>query len=322
MIFLHGLALCLGFVLDLLFGDPRWLSHPICITGNLIGWLTKKLRASFPKNARGEHQAGLLLVILVCCYSFFVPGVILLAAYRIHWTVGFVLEAFWCYQLLAAKSLRTESMKVYQALQTGDLEKSRYAVSMIVGRDTQSLTEEGVIKATVETIAENTSDGVVAPMFYMTLGGVPLMYLYKGINTMDSMVGYKDEKYLNFGRYAALLDDVVNYIPARLSGVLMIAASWLCRMNAKQAAAIYKRDRRKHASPNSAQTESVMSGALEIQLAGNAWYFGKLYEKPTIGDAGRLAAKEDIPRANRLMYVTSALACLLFAAILLFGGMI
>lgn len=320
MIFLHGLALCLGFVLDLLFGDPRWLYHPICITGSLIGWLTKKLRASFPKNARGEHQAGLILVILVCCYSFFVPGVILLAAYHMHWAAGFMLEVFWCYQLLAAKSLRTESMKVYQALQTGDLEKSRYAVSMIVGRDTQSLTEEGVIKATVETIAENTSDGVVAPMLYMALGGVPLMYLYKGINTMDSMVGYKDEKYLNFGRYAALLDDVVNYIPARLSGVLMIAASWLCRMNAKNAAEIYRRDRRNHASPNSAQTESVMAGALEIQLAGNAWYFGKLYEKPTIGDSLRLIEKEDIPKANRLMYVTSALTCLLLASVLLLGG--
>lgn len=320
MIFLHGLALCLGFVLDLLFGDPRWLYHPICITGNLIGWLTKKLRASFPKNVRGEHQAGMILVILVCCYSFFVPGVILLAAYRLHWAVGFVLEVFWCYQLLAAKSLRTESMNVYKELQTGDLEKSRYAVSMIVGRDTKSLTEEGVIKATVETIAENTSDGVVAPMLYMALGGVPLMYLYKGINTMDSMVGYKDEKYLNFGRYAALLDDVVNYIPARLSGVLMIAASCLCRMNAKNAAEIYRRDRRNHASPNSAQTESVMAGALEIQLAGNAWYFGKLYEKPTIGDSLRPIEKEDIPKANRLMYVTSALTCFLLAAVLLLGG--
>ena len=320
MIFLHGLALCLGFALDLLFGDPRWLYHPICITGNLIGWLTKKLRASFPKSVRGEHQAGMILVILVCCYSFFVPGVILLAAYHVHWAAGFVLETFWCYQLLAAKCLRTESMKVYRELHTGDLEKSRYAVSMIVGRDTQSLTEEGVIKATVETIAENTSDGVVAPMLYMALGGVPLMYLYKGINTMDSMVGYKDEKYLNFGRYAALLDDVVNYIPARLSGILMIAASWLCRMNAKNAAAVYKRDRRNHASPNSAQTESVMAGALEIQLAGNAWYFGKLYEKPTIGDAMRSIEKEDILRANRLMYVTSALTCLLLAVILLFCG--
>lgn len=316
MLISHGLSLLLGFLLDLCFGDPRWLYHPICITGNLIAWLQKKLRAAFPKTQKGEHQAGLLLVILVCIYSLGAPAVILYALYRLHWAAGFAAETFWCYQLLAAKSLKTESMKVYAELEKEDLEGARYAVSMIVGRDTKSLTDTGVVKATVETIAENTSDGVAAPMIYMAIGGVPLMYLYKGINTMDSMVGYKDEKYLHFGRYAAKLDDLANFIPARICGILMILAAYLLGMNGKGAAQIFQRDRFNHASPNSAQTESVMAGALGVQLAGDAWYFGKLYKKPTIGDFNRPVEKEDIPRANRLMYGASALCCLVLLVIL------
>ena len=194
-----------------------------------------------------------------------------------------------------------------RSLSTGTLEDGRYAVSMIVGRDTKALSEEGVIKATVETVAENTSDGVIAPMFYMAVGGVPLMFLYKGINTMDSMVGYKNEKYLNFGRCAAKLDDAANYVPARVSGWLMVAASFLAGFDGKNAKKIYLRDRRNHASPNSAQTEAVMAGALGVQLAGNAYYFGKLYEKPTIGDSIRPIEREDIPRSNRLLYGTAGL---------------
>ena len=186
---------------------------------------------------------------------------------------------------------------------------------MIVGRDTQALTEAGVIKAAVETVAENTSDGIVAPAFYMAIGGVPLMFLYKGINTMDSMLGYKNEKYLYFGRCAAKLDDLVNYIPARISGWFMVLAAKFCRLDKKQAAHIYLRDRRNHASPNSAQTEAAMAGALNVQLAGDAWYFGKLYKKPFIGDPGRPVETEDIVRANRLAYVTDALSIAVFLLI-------
>lgn len=220
-----------------------------------------------------------------------------------------------CYQMLATKSLKSESMKVYEPLVKHDIEKARYAVSMIVGRDTQSLTEEGVTKAAVETIAENTADGIIAPMFYMAIGGAPLMFLYKGINTMDSMLGYKNDRYLNFGRYAAKLDDVVNFLPARISGWLMIAASYLCGLNGKKAYKIYVRDRFNHASPNSAQTEAVMAGALGVLLAGNAYYFGKLYEKPFIGDADRDIVPEDIKRANMLLYATAALGVVAFCGV-------
>lgn len=313
----HGLALLLGFLLDICFGDPRWLYHPICLIGNLIGWLRKFLTCRFPKTPKGERSAGLTLVIIVCIFSFTIPALLLALLYWLHPLAGFLLETFWCYQLLAAKSLRKESMKVFDQLKKKNLEGARYAVSMIVGRDTDSLTEEGVVKATVETIAENTSDGVIAPMLYMAIGGAPLMFLYKGINTMDSMIGYKDEKYLHLGRYAAKLDDAVNYIPARFAALFMTVAAFCIGMNGKNAWKIFRRDRYNHASPNSAQTESVMAGALEIQLAGDAWYFGKKYEKPTIGDPLRAITFEDIRQANRLMYQTSTLCVLVLAAVLL-----
>ena len=308
-------ALVIGFVLDLLIGDPRWLYHPICVIGNLIAVLEKVIRKIFPKNHGGELTGGFLIVVLVCLFSGGVPLLVLYYLYRYLPVAGFVLEVFWCYQLLATRSLKDESMKVYDRLKNGTLDEARYAVSMIVGRDTQSLTEEGVTKAAVETVAENASDGVIAPMLYMAIGGVWLMFLYKGINTMDSMLGYKNDKYLYFGRCAAKLDDVANYIPARLSGWLMVAASAFVKMDVKNAAKIYRRDRRNHASPNSAQTEAAMAGALEIQLAGNAYYFGKLYEKPTIGDGIRPVEVEDIRRSNRLLYATAILGAVIFLLI-------
>ena len=309
------IALAAGFLIDLIVGDPRWLYHPVCLIGNLIALLEKQIRKIFPKTDRGELACGCLEVLLVCLLSGGIPLGILVVLYRIAPWLGLVLETFWCYQLLATKSLKTESMKVYDRLKNGTLDEARYAVSMIVGRDTQSLTEEGVTKAAVETVAENTSDGIIAPMLYMAIGGVPLMFLYKGINTMDSMLGYKNEKYLYFGRCAAKLDDVVNYIPSRISGWLMVAASFLTGMDGRNAAKIYLRDRHNHASPNSAQTEAVMAGALDVQLAGNAWYFGKLYEKPTIGDPIRPVEVEDIRRANHLLYAAAVLGVLVFLAV-------
>lgn len=305
-------ALVIGFVLDLLIGDPRWLYHPICVIGNLISVLEKVIRKIFPKNHGGELTGGFLIVVLVCLFSGGVPLLVLYYLYRYLPVAGFVLEVFWCYQLLATRSLKDESMKVYDRLKNGTLDEARYAVSMIVGRDTRELTETGVTKAAVETVAENASDGVIAPMLYMAIGGVPLMFLYKGINTMDSMLGYKNDKYLYFGRIAAKLDDVANYIPARISGWLMVAGTVFTGMDTKNAAKNYKRDRRNHASPNSAQTEAAMAGALDVQLAGNAYYFGKLYEKPTIGDPIRPVEPEDIKRANRLMYAASILGVVVF----------
>lgn len=318
MLLYHGLALALGYILDVCLGDPRWLYHPICAIGNLIGVLRKRLPSLFSDTPSGQRKAGLLLVVIVCLCSLVIPAAVLYLLYRWSPGAGFALESFWCYQLLAGKSLKTESMKVYEEVKKDNLEGARYAVSMIVGRDTQNLTMEGVVKATVETVAENTSDGVVAPMLYMAIGGVPLMFLYKGINTMDSMIGYKDAKYLHLGRYAARLDDGVNYIPARLCAALMILAAYVTGNRGAKAREIFLRDRYNHASPNSAQTESVMAGALGVQLAGNACYFGKVYEKPTIGDATRAISGEDIKLANRLMYVTAAFTCTGLVLLLIF----
>ena len=286
-------AVIIGFLIDLAVGDPRWLYHPIRAIGNLIALLEKILRRCFPKGRAGERTAGVILVVLTVAVSTAVPLLILYFAYRFNEWLGFVLETLMCYQLLATRALKDESMKVYDALMGGDIEKSRHAVSMIVGRDTKELT----------------------PLFYLMIGGAVLGFTYKSINTMDSMVGYKNERYRYFGTCAALLDDVVNYIPARLSGLLMVAASAVSGFDARQAFRIFKRDRRNHASPNSAQTEAVMAGALNVQLAGDAWYFGKLYEKPTIGDAGRPVEPQDIKRSNRLLYSTAVLSVIVFGLI-------
>ena len=320
------LTLPAGFILDLLMGDPRWLYHPVCLIGNLISILEKGIRKVFPKTDKGERAGGILEVVLVCFITFFIPYVVIHLLYKWNFWLGFVLETFWCGQLLATKSLKVESMKVYDRLKNGTIEEARYAVSMIessrravsmiVGRDTQALSEIGVTKAAVETVAENSSDGIIAPMLYMAIGGIPLMFLYKGINTMDSMLGYKNDKYLYFGRCAARLDDVANYIPARISGWLMALSTVFVGMDTKNAVKIYRRDRRNHASPNSAQTESVCAGALRVQLAGDAVYFGKLVKKKYIGDGLREIEYEDIKRANRLMYITAFLCELLSVAVM------
>ena len=312
MITYHITAMAAGFLLDFLLGDPYWLSHPIRAIGSLIGWLEHKWNHPEEKNSR----KGTVMVLLVLAVTGSVTFLLWAGAYRVHPLLGVVVESIMTYQILATKCLKTESMKVYDALQKQDLEAARKAVSMIVGRDTQSLDETGIAKAAIETVAENTSDGVIAPMLYTAIGGPVLGFLYKAVNTMDSMVGYKSERYLYFGRTAARLDDAVNYMPARISAVLMIAACLLSGSdyNTKKAWRIYRRDRYQHASPNSAQTEAVCAGALGIRLAGSASYFGKLVEKPYIGDAERAVETEDIKRANHLLYLTawiSELLCLL-----------
>lgn len=312
-------AAAAGFLLDLLFGDPVWLYHPVRVIGKLITLFEKILRAVFPKTRAGERAAGVFLAIFVTGISTAAPLFLLRFLYGVNVWAGFALETFWCYQLLAARALKVESMRVYAAVQSGDLDKSRHAVSMIVGRDTASLDFQGVTKAAVETVAENASDGVVAPLLFLMIGGATGGFFYKSINTMDSMVGYKNDTYRYFGTFAARLDDVVNFIPARLAGLLMILGSCLCRMDGKNALKIYRRDRKNHASPNSAHTEAAMAGALDIQLAGDAWYFGKLHKKPTLGDPLRPVEAEDIRRANRLMYATAFLTLLLAAALRLLG---
>ncbi|MCM1127101.1 MAG: adenosylcobinamide-phosphate synthase CbiB [Lachnospiraceae bacterium] len=311
-------AICIlaGFLLDLLLGDPYWLPHPIRLIGALIGRLEKWLR----KEGKGQRQMlvrGGVLVVFVLCASTAVPLMLLVAAYRIHHVLGLFLETIMCYQILAVKSLKVESMKVYAALSGKDLEGARKAVSMIVGRDTMTLDEKGIIKAAVETVAENTSDGVIAPLCFLALGGAAFGFFYKAVNTMDSMIGYKNEAYLYFGRAAAKLDDLCNYIPSRLAAMLMTAASFFLGYDWKNAARIHKRDGRNHASPNSAQTESVCAGALQVCLAGDAYYFGKKVSKPTIGEELREIEAEDIKRANGLLYSTAVLMVVLLEVIIM-----
>ncbi|MGO5164471.1 MULTISPECIES: adenosylcobinamide-phosphate synthase CbiB [unclassified Candidatus Paralachnospira] len=305
----------IGFVLDALFGDPHWLPHPVVLIGKWISFLEKQLRRLFPKTPGGERAGGTVLVLLVLLASAAVPWGVLWLAGLVHPYLRFAVECFMCYQILAARSLKTESMRVYRKLQEGNLEESRKAVSWIVGRDTENLTMEGVSRAAVETVAENTSDGVIAPMLYLALGGPVLGFFYKAVNTMDSMIAYKNDRYLYFGRTAAHLDDVFNYIPARLSGLFMILASAILGFDGKNAWRIFKRDRYNHASPNSAQTEAVCAGALDVQLAGDAWYFGVLHKKKTIGDPIRPVEPEDIRRANRLMYGTAVIGLILFSGL-------
>ena len=308
---MSGLAVLGGFVLDAVFGDPAWLPHPVVLMGKCISKLEKALRARFPKTQQGELLAGAVLAFCLPVGTFLLTSAVCLLAAKISPWLGLAVQMFWCGQALAARGLVQESRNVYNKLVKPDLPAARKAVSRIVGRDTESLTAEGVTKAAVETVAENASDGVIAPLLYMLLGGAPLALTYKAVNTMDSMVGYKNETYLYFGRAAAKLDDVANYIPSRLAALLWAAAAALTGNDAKGAWRIWRRDRRNHASPNSAQTESACAGALGVQLAGPAYYCGEYYPKPTIGDALRPIEPQDILRADRMMYAASILALVL-----------
>lgn len=315
-------AIVAGFILDLIFGDPHWLPHPICLIGNLIGFLEKNLRRLLAPGKTALLLGGALMVVIVLSLSYAVPYAVLMLAEQVNPWLRFALETIMFYQIFATKCLRDESMKVYTALHNNDLEDARVKLSWIVGRDTKELTAEEVIKGAVETVAENTADGIIAPMFYMFIGGAPLAFLYKGINTMDSMVGYKNDKFLYFGRCAAKLDDVANFIPARITGILMILASYFLNMNAAGAWKIFWRDRYNHLSPNSAMTESVTAGALNIQLGGDHYYFGKLVHKDTIGDNIRPVVAEDIVAVNNLLYMTAVISLLLFSLVYLVNSLI
>ena len=272
-----ALSVFVGFALDCLLGDPLGRAHPVVLMGKLISFLENQLRPRFPKTPQGERTAGTIMALTVPLVSAGV-GLLLLLAWRIHPWVYLILSSFLCWQCFAARCLMTEAKKVVTCLEQQGLGAGRRQVSMLVGRDTENLTEEQVVKAAVETVAENTSDGVVAPLFWMALFGAVGGLFYKAVNTMDSMVGYKNDRYLHFGRFAAKFDDVVNFIPARLSALAMIASAFLLRLDGQNAWRIWRRDRRNHASPNSAQPESACAGALRVQLGGSASYLGKLYE--------------------------------------------
>lgn len=320
----HIFAFIAGFVLDLLIGDPHFIPHPVRLIGSLISFLDKRLNCDVGYNISEKklnlikYKRGMLLAFTVIFATFAMSVIIIVAAYSINLYAGVIAEAVMTWQILATKCLRVESMRVYDALRTDGVDAGRRDVSMIVGRDTSVLDAAGVTRAAVETIAENTSDGVIAPMLYTAIGGPVLGFVYKAVNTMDSMLGYKSDKYMYFGRFAARLDDVVNFIPARISAYLMIVAAFIGgrQFDGKNAYRIFKRDRFNHASPNSAQTESVCAGALRVQLAGDAVYFGKLVKKKYIGDGLREIEYDDIKRANRLMYITAFLCELLSVAVM------
>lgn len=310
----HLWALIAGFCVDLLLGDPRWLPHPVQGIGWLIGRLEALLRRLFPDTRRGLLAAGCVLVVLVVGLTGALTWLCLWLSGLVSPVLRFALEVLICYQVLATKSLRTESMKVVRSLETGTIDDARRAVSMIVGRDTAQLTQEEVLCAAVETVAENTADGIIAPLLFAALLGPVGAMCYKAVNTMDSMVGYKNDRYLYFGRAAAKLDDVCNFLPSRLAGVLMCCAAAF-GFDAKGAFRVFARDRKKHLSPNSAQTEAACAGALGLQLGGAHLYFGKLVEKPTIGDPLRKIERTDVRRANDLALLTAVLSLILFAAL-------
>lgn len=308
-IIIQTAALACGFLLDFFVGDPHSIPHPVCAIGALIAKLDRTLRKE--KSAKSDYCRGIITVLIVAAVSTALPALLLLFAWRIHPVIYFILETIMCGQILAARQLVRESRKVESALESGDTEAARFAVSMIVGRDTDVLDDAGICRAAVETVAENASDGVIAPLFWMLLAGAAGGFFYKSINTMDSMLGYKNEKYLYFGRAAARTDDFANYLPARLAALLMIAVCPLCRLDGKNALRIFRRDRYKHASPNSAQTESACAGALNVRLAGDARYGGVWHPKEFIGDDIRPIEPQDITRAGQLMYAASGAMLLL-----------
>ena len=315
-----AVPLLVGFLIDLILGDPYCLPHPVRAIGSLISRLERAVRKHFAGNLR---FGGAVLVLAVLTVTTGAAWAVLYAAYRISIWIGIAAESVMCYYLIAPKCLRDESMKVCRALEEKDTERARKAVSMIVGRDTGRLDAAGITRAAVETVAENTSDGVTAPMLFIAFGGAALGFFYKAVNTMDSMIGYRNEKYTDLGRFAARLDDAVNYLPSRITAIVMIFSAYLLRYNGGNAYRIWRRDRRKHASPNSAQTESVCAGALGVRLAGDAYYFGELHRKEYIGDDKRPVEAEDIRRANRLMYCTSVIVLALSVIIrMVIGGRI
>lgn len=310
-----ALALVVGFVLDLIIGDPRAIPHPVVALGKAISFGETRLRRAFPASCKGARHAGLVLAIALPVLAFVATWAVIAALSWIHPIAGFFAQCWLTCQILATCELERQSMKVARALERCDMPAARKAVSFIVGRDTDSLDDAGATRAAVETVAENASDGIIAPLVYLAIGGAPLGMAYKAVNTMDSMIGYKNDRYLDFGRAAAKLDDAVNFVPARLAALIMIAVCPIVRMPARRAWRIWRRDHAKHASPNSAQTEAVMAGALGVQLAGDASYFGTVVHKPTIGDADRPIEVEDIARANKLVKAAALASCAVFALV-------
>ena len=305
-------AIAVGFLLDTLLGDPLWLPHPVVGMGKAITWAERRLRARFGEEPKNLRLAGMVLAIGLPVATFALSWLAIIVAALIHPMAAFTIECIMCYQVLACRELQRQSMLVAHALKEQGLQAGRKMVGRIVGRDVNALDRVGVTKAAVETVAENANDGVITPLFYLFIGGGPLAMAYKAVSTLDSMVGYKNDRYIDFGRASAKLDDVLAFIPARICALCMIASCYYTGLDAQGAWRIWRRDHNKHSSPNAAHSEAATAGALGIQLAGDAVYFGKLVHKPTIGDATRPVEVGDIARANKLMLATSTTAFFLF----------
>lgn len=322
IIFYHLIAFQLGFVFDLIFGDPEFMPHPVRLIGKLIlsleNFFIGKKGSEKILSHRTKKNYGIFTEIIVCFSSIILVVIIFITSYKINLIFGCIIEGVFTYYLLATKCLKDESMKVYNDLKNNSLEKARVSLSFIVGRDTKNLSQEEICKATVETIAENTCDGVIAPLFYTALGGPILGFFYKSVNTLDSMIAYKNDRYFDFGKCAAKTDDFFNFVPSRLSAILMIfSCKFLGKdFDSKNAKRIFLRDRFNHESPNSAQTESTCAGALKIKLGGPAYYEGKLENKKFLGDDLRQIEIQDIKRANKLLYAT-AISAELFASLIM-----
>lgn len=306
-------CLITAYVLDLIFGDPYSFPHPVRYIGRLIKWSEKQIR-KVVKTPRALKAGGFVLWIVTVGTTVTVVYLVLELA-KIHWLLYFVVNSILLYTTLATKCLGDEANKIKKVLETDTLEKARMQLSYIVGRDTSKLSEKEIIRATVETVAENTVDGIIAPLFYAFIGGAPLAFAYKAINTLDSTVGYKNEKYKDLGFASAKIDDIANYVPARLTAVLMSLASLFLRFDAKNCLRIAIRDRKNHKSPNCAYPEGAAAGALGVQLGGTNVYFGEVVVKPTIGDATRELVIADITRGNQLMYMTSVVGVLIFTGL-------
>lgn len=311
--FTNILIMILGYIMDLVFGDPYWFPHPVRFIGKLISKTEKFIR----KHAKSEKSLkywGILMWLVPVVTTALVTALIVKITSFNKYVEIFV-SAFIIYTTLSTKCLKDEATKIYNVLETGDIKKSREQLSYIVGRDTTNLSQSEIIRATVETVAENTVDGTISPMFYGFLFGPVGAMTYKAINTLDSMVGYKNDKYLNLGCVSAKLDDVANFIPARLTAIFMPLGAFLCGMNGANSFKIAIRDRKNHKSPNCAFAEGAAAGAIGIQLGGTNIYFGKEVYKPTIGDKKRELENYDIVRMNKLMYATTANALLILSAL-------
>ena len=304
------LSIYTGYALDLIIGDPYSFPHPVRYIGKLISIVEKQIR-KITSSDKGLKIAGFFLWFIVVGATFGITTLVL-QLFKFNKLAYFIVNTILIYTTLATKCLKDESVKIYKVLKTGDLEKSRIQLSYIVGRDTKNLNEKEIVRATVETVAENTVDGIIAPLFYGFIGGAPLAMAYKAVNTLDSTVGYKNDKYYYLGFASAKIDDIANYIPARLGVILLPLGSLFTGFNFQDALKIGIRDRKNHKSPNCAFSEGAVAGALGIQLGGTNVYFGKEVYKPTIGDKTREIEIEDIVRTNKIMYSSSIISIIIF----------